>query len=72
MNPTFKIRCTYTYMGDSSKFPKSTLENQNLNHAVYLQKIKNSKLNGQIPLDKLRIRTVWSEPLLVACIFYDI
>ena len=43
-------------MGESSKFQKSwTLENQNLKLAVCLQNIKNSKLNGQIPLDKLKL-----------------
>ena len=43
-------------MGESSKFPKSwTLENQNLKLAVYLQVVKNSKFNGQIPLDKLKL-----------------
>ena len=43
-------------MGESSKFPKSlTLENQDLELAVCLQIIKDSKFNGQIPLDKLKI-----------------
>ena len=42
-------------MGESSKFPKSfTLENQNLKLAVCRQIMKNSKFNGQIPLDKLK------------------
>ena len=45
-----------TSMGESSKFPKSlTLENQNLKLAVCIQIIKNSKFNGQIPLDKLKL-----------------
>ena len=44
------------YMGESSKFPISwTLENQNSKLAVCLQNIKNSKLNGQLPLDKLKL-----------------
>ena len=43
-------------MGESSKFPKPwTLENQNLKLAVCLQNIKNSKFDGQIPLDKLKL-----------------
>ena len=43
-------------MGESSKFPKSwTLENQNFKLNVCLQNIKNSKFNGQIPLDELKI-----------------
>ena len=43
-------------MGESSKFPKFwTLEIQNLKLAVCLQNIKNSKLNGQIALDKLKL-----------------
>ena len=43
-------------MGKSSKFPKSwTLDNQNLKLAVCFQFIKKSKLNGQIPLDKLKL-----------------
>ena len=43
-------------MGENSKFPKSwILENQNLKLAVCFQNIKNSKLNGQIPLDKLKL-----------------
>ena len=43
-------------MGESSKRPKSwTLENKNLRLAVYLQIIKTSMLNGQIPLDKLKL-----------------
>ena len=43
-------------MGESSKFPKSsTLENQNLKLGVCFQNIENSKLNGQIPLDKLKL-----------------
>ena len=43
-------------MGESSKFPKSwTLENQNLKRAVCLQNIKNSKFNGQILLDELKL-----------------
>ena len=46
----------HAWMKDSSKFPKSwTSENQNLKLAVCLQNIKNSKLNGQIPLDKLKL-----------------
>ena len=44
------------YMDESSEFPKSwTLENPNLKLAVYLQIIKNSKSNGYIPLDKLKL-----------------
>ena len=44
------------YMGESSKFPKSwTLENQNLKLTVFVQIIKNSKFNIQIPLDKLKL-----------------
>ena len=43
-------------MGESSKFPKSwTLENQNLKLAVCLQNIKNSKINGKLPLNKLKL-----------------
>ena len=40
-------------MGEISK--SRTLENQNLKLAVCLQNIKNSKSNGQIPLDKLKL-----------------
>ena len=44
------------HMSESSKFPKSlSLENQNSKLAVCLQMIKNSKFNGQIPLDKLKL-----------------
>ena len=47
-------------MGENSKFPKSwTLENQNLKLAVCLQIIKNSKFNGQIPFDKLKVNQNW-------------
>ena len=43
-------------MDESSKFQKSrTLENQNLKVAVCLQNITYSKLNGQLPLDKLKL-----------------
>ena len=43
-------------MGESSKFSKSwTKENYNLKSAVCLQNIKNSKLNSQLPLDKLKL-----------------
>ena len=44
-------------MGESSKFSKSwTLEYQNLKLALCLQMIKNSRLNGQIPLyDRLKL-----------------
>ena len=46
----------YSSMGENSKFPKSwTLENHNLKIAVCLQIIKNSKFNGQKPLDKLKL-----------------
>ena len=55
--PTDDISTEYhVLMGESSKFPKSrTLENQNLKLAVCLQNIKNFKLNGQLPLDKLKL-----------------
>ena len=45
------------YIGVSSKFSKSwTLENHNLKLAsICFQIIKNSKFNGQIPLDKLKL-----------------
>ena len=46
----------WTYIGESSKFPKSrTSENLNLKLAVCLQIVKNSKFNGQIPIDKLEL-----------------
>ena len=55
INPAVQFHY-YQFHGWSSKFPKSwTLENQYLKPAVCLQNIKNSKLNGQIPLDKLKL-----------------
>ena len=43
-------------MGEASKFSQFlTLENQNLKLGVCLQNIKNSKINGQMPLDKQKL-----------------
>ena len=43
-------------MGEISKFLKSwTLENQNLKLAVWLQNVRNSKIDEQTPFDKLEL-----------------
>ena len=56
INAKNELPVLWTYIGESSKFAKSrTSENLNLKLAVGLQIIKNSKFNGQIPIDKLKL-----------------
>ena len=64
------IKLHMLHMGESLKFPKSlSLENQNLKLAICLQNSKKSKLNGQIPLDKLRLNQRGSP--VVECLTRD-